>query len=67
MTTSAQIEQLLNQHDCEWEHQEELPLGSIDLVASITNQSRFEPIDQPTVDPRRSQRMSLSSKTRSTA
>lgn len=49
-TTTAQIEQLLNDRDCTWEHQPALELRSIDLVASITNQSRFEPIDQPTVD-----------------
>lgn len=49
-TTNAQIEQLLNDLDCTWEHVDALALGSIDLIASITNQSRFEPIDQPTVD-----------------
>lgn len=31
-------------------HVPDLPLAEIDMVASITNQSRFEPIDQPTVD-----------------
>lgn len=50
MTTNAQIEQLLNAHECTWEHQAALELRRIDLIASITNQSRFEPIDQPTVD-----------------
>lgn len=49
-TASAQIEQLLNRHDCTWTAEPALDLRRIDLIASITNQSRFEAIDQPTVD-----------------
>lgn len=48
MTT--QIEAFLTGHSCTWEHHQALDLRRIDLIASITNQSRFEPIDQPTVD-----------------
>lgn len=31
-------------------HVPQLRLGDVDLVASITNQSRFVPIDEPTVE-----------------
>lgn len=50
--TTQRIETWLGQHDgvTDAVHVPRLPLAEIDMVASITNQSRFEPIDQPTVD-----------------
>lgn len=49
-TTPDQIQALLDRHDCTWERDPQLELRRIDLIASITNQSRFEPIDTDTVD-----------------
>lgn len=49
-TTHQQITDLLTRHQVDYEHHPQLDLRRIDLIASITNQVRTEPIDPDTVD-----------------
>lgn len=46
----APTEALLDRFDCTYTFDPDLDLRRIDRVASTTNQSRFEPIDEPTVE-----------------
>lgn len=53
-TTSAvppQIARLQHLHpEAVWRHEPELPLEAIDLIASVTNQVRAQPLNLPTVE-----------------
>lgn len=48
--TTQQITDLLDRHQVTYEHHPHLELRRIDLIASVTNQVRHEPIDPDTVD-----------------
>jgi hypothetical protein len=50
-TPPPEIARLMQLHpEATWRHEPDLPLAAIDLVASILNQVRFEPLDKATVD-----------------
>lgn len=46
----ATTEALLGRFACKFTYEPALPLERIDRLASVTNQSRFEPIHEPTVE-----------------
>lgn len=48
---SAEVEAFLDRHEgLVWRFEAALPLTEIDMAASLANQSRFDPLDVPTVE-----------------